>query len=119
MIRCAVTHLSRALCLMLVLVTGMSGVAFAGHGGSHGSHCIAASQEMPSAPHDHAAGQHQTAAEPDTKDRSCVQHSCVAVVAALSIEAHVQRLASEVPALRGDLLRASLSAESLHRPPIA
>lgn len=114
----AFIYLSRAVCLMLVLATGMTGAAFANHYGSHGSHCIDSSHEMPSAPHDHSAGQQQTAADPEAKERSCVQHSCVAVVASLSIEAHVQRLASDMPTLRGDLLRASLSAESLHRPPI-
>jgi hypothetical protein len=103
---------------MLVLATGLTGVAFANHDGSHGSHCIDSSQENPSAPHDHSAGQQQTTTDPESKERSCVQHSCVAVVASLSIEAHVQRLASDMLALRGDLLRASLSAESLHRPPI-
>lgn len=114
----AFIYLSRAVCLLLVLATGLTGVAFANHGGSHGSHCVDSSQEKPPASHDHSAGQQQAAADPEAKERSCVQHSCVAVVASLSIEAHVQRLASDMPALRGDLLRASLSAESLHRPPI-
>lgn len=115
----AFIYLLRAVCLMLVLSTGMTGVAFANHDGSHGSHCVDSSKEKPSASHDHSAGQQQAAADPDVKERSCVQHSCVAVVASLAIEAHVQRLASDMPALRGGLLRASLSAESLHRPPIA
>lgn len=112
-------YLSRAVCLMLVLATGMTGIAFANHDGSHGSHCVDSSQEKPPASHDHSAGQQQAAADPETKERSCVQHSCVAVVASLSIEAHVQRLVSDMPALRGHLFHASLSAESLHRPPIA
>lgn len=114
----AIIYLSRAVCLMLVFATGMSGIAFASHDGSHGSHCIDASQGELSSPHSHSAAQLETAADPETKERSCVQHSCVAVAASLSIEAHVQRLASDMLALRGDLLRASLSAESLHRPPI-
>ena len=114
----AFIYLSRAVCLMLVLATGIAGVAFANHDGSHGSHCIDSNQGNPSSLHDHSIGQLQVAADPETKERSCVQHSCVAVVAALSIEAHVQRLACDMPTLRGDLLRASLSAESLHRPPI-
>ena len=114
----AFIYLSRAVCLILVLATGMTGVAFASHPGSHGSHCIDSSQEEPSAPHSHAAGQHEAAADPEAEERSCVQHSCVAVDASMSISARVQHLAAAIPTLRGDLLRASLSAESLHRPPI-
>lgn len=40
MIYSAIIYLSRAVCLMLALATGMSGIAFASHDGSHGSHCI-------------------------------------------------------------------------------
>ncbi|MFM2005177.1 MAG: hypothetical protein RLZZ09_832 [Pseudomonadota bacterium] len=111
-------HLSRALCLLLVLATGMSGIAFANHDGSHGSHCIDSSQMEFAASHDTSLGVHNAGDEHKTTERSCVQHSCVAVVPSLSLEPHGQRLASEMPVLRGDLLRASLSAESLHRPPI-
>lgn len=118
MIYSAIIYLSRAVCLMLVLATGMSGIAFASHDGSHGSHCIDASQGEPSSPHSHSAAQLETAAEPETKERSCVQHSCVAVHVGIAMDASVQRLMSDMPALRGYLLRASLSAESLHRPPI-
>lgn len=114
----AFIYLSRAVCLMLVLATGITGIAFANHDGSHGSHCIVASQAEPSAPHSHSASQHQTAADPEAEERSCVQHSCVAVDASMSISARVQHLAAAIPTLRGDLLRASLSAENLHRPPI-
>lgn len=118
MVRRAIIYFSRAVCLMLVLATGMTGIAFANHDGSHGSHCVDSSQEKLHASHDHSAGQQEAAVDPEATELSCVQHSCVAVFASLSIEALVQRLASDMPALRGDLLRASLSAESLHRPPI-
>lgn len=114
----AFMYLSRAMCLMLVLATGMASIAFANHDGSQGSHCIDSSQGEPSAPHGHSAGQHETAADPEAEERSCVQHSCVAVDASMSISARLQHLASAISTLRGDLLRASLSAESLHRPPI-
>lgn len=114
----AFIYLSRAVCLMLVLATGMTGIAFANHGGSHGSHCIDSSQAEPSAPHSHSAGQHETAADPEAEERSCVQHSCVAVDASMSVNERVQHLAAAIYTLRGDLLRTSLSAESLHRPPI-
>ncbi len=113
----AFTLLSWAICLLLVLSTGMTSVAFANHDGSHGSHCIGLN-EARSISHEHSDGQQETAGDHEAKDGRCVQHSCIAVVASLSIEAHVQRLASDITAVRRDLLRASLSAESLHRPPI-
>ncbi len=119
MIRRALMNLSRAICLILVFATGMSGIALADHDGSHGSHCIASNQGEPSALHNHSAVQQEAAADPEADERSCVQHSCVAIVTSLSIEAQIQHVASDMPTLRGDLLRASLSAESLHRPPIA
>lgn len=119
MIRCALINLFRAICLMLVFATGMNGVAFADHDGSHGSHCIGSNQAEVSALHGHSADQQDAAADPEANESSCVQHSCVAIVASLSVEAHVQSFASDMPTLRGDLLRASLSTESLHRPPIA
>ena len=113
----AVVYLSRAMCLILVLATGMSCIAFANHDGSHGSQCIDSNPGEPSAPHHHFDVQ-QTAADPEAKERSCGQPSCVAVVASISIDAWAQRLASDKPAVRGDRLRASWSVESLHRPPI-
>lgn len=114
-------HLSRALCLILVLSTGFGGIAFADHGGSHGSHCIEPSEEEASASHSHWADHHQTSADAagEGNEQSCVQHSCVVVFASMAFEARIQRLASDMLTIRGDLLRASLSAESLHRPPIA
>lgn len=119
MIRRVLINLSRAICLILVFATGLSGIAFADHDGSHGSHCLASDQGEVSALHDHSADQQEAAADPEADERSCVQHSCVAIVTSLSIEAQVQHFASDMPTQRGDLLRASLSAESLHRPPIA
>lgn len=121
MIRDLIIQLSRGLCLILVLATGFGGIAFAGHDGSHGSHCIDPGQKKASASHSHSADKHEMAADvaAEDKEQSCVQHSCVAVVATLSIEARTLRLASNTVILRGHLLRASLSVESLHRPPIA
>ena len=111
--------LSRTICLVLVLATGFSGIAFASHDGSHGSHCIETSQEDTSAAHQHSAGQQDAAAGSEGSEQSCVQHSCVAVVASVVIDAYAQHLASDIVTLRGHLLRASISVESLHRPPIA
>ena len=119
MIYSAIIYISRAVCLMLVFATGMSGIAVASHDGSHGSHCIDAGQGEPLSPHSHSADQFETAADPEAKERSCEQHSCVAVHVGIAMDACVQRLVSALPSLRGHLLHASLSAESLHRPPIA
>lgn len=68
--------LMRVLCLILVFATGASGIAFADHGGSHGTHCV--STDEAAAAHQHSSG------DPDTAhygngEQSCVQHSCVAV----------------------------------------
>lgn len=119
MIYSVIMHLSRVVCLLLVVSTGLTGVAFANHDGSHGSHCMASNQEEASASHQHSADHQEVAASSEGDEQSCIQHSCVAVFASMSIAARFQRLASGIVTLRGDLLRASISAESLHRPPIA
>ncbi len=108
----------RVICLVLVIATGTSGIAYADHGGSHGSHCIAAVQDEALAPHDHAAGT-TDASHHEAEGQSCMQHSCVAVVGSLNLLNHSQQLRAGNTIPHGDLLRASLDAGSLHRPPIA
>ncbi len=108
----------RVVCLVLVIATGTSGIAYADQGGSHGSHCITAVQDEELAPHDHAAGTTDASLQ-EAEGQNCVQHSCVAVFGSLNFMSHSQQLLAGNTVPHGDLLRASLDAGSLHRPPIA
>lgn len=115
----SVRWLLRALCLVLVLATGLGSVAYAAHDGSHGSHCIDSEQaDVPDA-EQHAAGHAHASASYEGDKQSCVQHSCIALFAAVQFEAKIERLVSAGMILRGDLLWSSRNTENLHRPPIA
>lgn len=115
----AIIWFSRALCLVLVLSTGVGSVAYAGHDGSHGSHCISSGQDEVADAHEHEASHEHASAGSEGEKQSCIQHSCVGVFSSAMIQARVQRLASAILTLRGDLRMASMNAENLHRPPIA
>ena len=110
--------LLRVICLLLVIATGASGIAYADHGGAHGTHCIDLAQKAEPAPHQHAEGEgadfHHAAAGQD-----CVQHSCVAIFAAPSLLGRVQRLALPQNSRESVAMRPFLRAAPLHRPPIA
>ncbi len=110
--------LTRAVCLALVLATGIAGFALAHHMDVHGSHCIAVSNSELSLPHDHSAGDHNVATDMGTEEQTCVQHSCVAVSSPFAAFGLRQNLRPHAVQLGEALLLSSLSAESLHRPPI-
>lgn len=118
MMQSVLPYLMRVICLILVIATGTSGIANADHGGSHGSHCITAVQDEELAPHDHTGGT-TAASHHEAEGQNCVQHSCVAVVGSLNLMSHSQQLLAGNTVPHGDLLRASMDAGSLHRPPIA
>lgn len=113
-----VPYLMRAICLMLVIATGISGVAYADHGGGHVSHCIATTTAASPVAHDHAQRENTQPSLHDVAEEKCVQHSCVEVIGYPSLTGAVHRLVSCKANLGGDPLRAAWRAENLHRPPI-
>ncbi len=115
----AIIWFSRALCLVLVLSTGVGSVAYAGHDGSHGSHCISSGQDDVSDVHQLEASHEHASSGSEGDQQSCIRQSCVAVFSSAMIQARVQRLAFMMLTIHGDLRMASMSAENLHRPPIA
>ena len=113
-----VPYLMRTICLMLVIATGTSGIAYADHVGGHGSHCIATTTAAEPVPHDHAPRENIQPSLHEVVEENCVKHNCVAVIGYLSLTGAVHRLVSCKANLGGDPLRAAWRAENLHRPPI-
>lgn len=109
-------NLLRCLSLILVIATGVSGIAFADHGGSHGEHCI--SVDELSVPHQHSAAD-AAAAHNGSGEEACVQHSCIAI---FSSQAFIGDVLSVVVAQNSpshDPLTPFRRVVNLYRPPIA
>lgn len=110
-------YLMRVICLLLVILTGATTVAYAEQGGSHGSHCSVAVQDELSAQHEHDPA--TDSAHTESEAESCAQHSCVTAEGTIKLLSLSQNLLAGNSVPHDDLLRASIDAGSLHRPPIA